>query len=108
MSEQCKAEEWQQDGQCACGHQKSEHAQYRYSCFVRDCSCEKWATPPAAAGERQPAATCPTHGDPLVCLACEQEEDELWKTRGYRSSEKDSASTVLSHGQIPPATKETK
>lgn len=27
---------------CTCGHLDSEHAQYRYSCFVRDCACEEF------------------------------------------------------------------
>jgi hypothetical protein len=24
---------------CVCGHKMSEHAQYQWSCFVRDCDC---------------------------------------------------------------------
>lgn len=33
-------------------------------------------TPPRLRGEPEPASsTCATHGDPLVCLACEAEED---------------------------------
>lgn len=30
--------------ECFCGHLDSEHAQYHYSCFVRDCECEKFTS----------------------------------------------------------------
>ena len=38
----CLAED---DLACACGHRRSDHAQYRYSCFVRECSCDKFVQP---------------------------------------------------------------
>ena len=38
-------------------------------------------TPPRLRGEPERIA-CPMHDDPLVCLACEVEEDVEWRRRG--------------------------
>lgn len=36
-------------------------------------------------------ATCPTHGDPLVCIACEQEEDARPEWQGEHTLDENDA-----------------
>ena len=59
---------------CSCGHGEHDHAQYRFSCFVRDCACTefRWAkTEPAS----KPEEIVPR--DELVAMALDSAKARL-------------------------------